>query len=142
MFVGRHDHALDDKGRVVLPAGYRSSFQDRGFVLMMDGCIGLFTPEGFQEFSTRLKAEYGESREVSGKVFRLFMSTTSEVKLDTAGRITLPRQLLDQLGFDRQVVVAGLLDRVEIWPADRYQETVETAGTADELAEAVRRLGL
>mgnify|MGYP001555948037 CR=1 FL=1 len=121
-----------------MPAGYRASFEDRGYVLMMDGCIGLFDQDGFTQFLDRLKAGYGESREVSAKVFRIFVSSTSVVKLDSEGRITLPRTLLEQIGFDRQVVSAGLVDRVEIWPAARFDESVETPGSADELAEAVR----
>jgi len=59
-----------------------------------------------------------------------------------AGLITLPRELLDELGFGSQVVVAGLFDRVEIWPAETYSDDLETEGAAEELAEAVARLGL
>jgi DNA-binding transcriptional regulator/RsmH inhibitor MraZ len=76
------------------------------------------------------------------RVFRKLMNSVREVKLDSAGRITLPRELLDELGFQSQVVISGLFDRVEIWPAESYAQDLETDEAAEELAEAVARLGL
>ncbi|MEL6984591.1 MAG: division/cell wall cluster transcriptional repressor MraZ, partial [Actinomycetota bacterium] len=79
---------------------------------------------------------------ISMRVFRKLMNSVREVKLDSAGRITLPRELLDALGFDSQVVVSGLYDRVEIWPAETYAQDIGTDDADEELAEAVARLGL
>ena len=76
------------------------------------------------------------------RVFRKLMNSVREVKLDSTGRITLPRELLDELGFQSQVVISGLYDRVEIWPAETYAEDLGSDDAADELAEAVARLGL
>ncbi len=76
------------------------------------------------------------------RVFRKLMNSVREVKLDAAGRITLPRDLLDRLDFQSQVVISGLYDRVELWPAETYANDLDTDEAADELAEAVARLGL
>ncbi len=76
------------------------------------------------------------------RVFRKLMNSVREVKLDSAGRITLPRELLEELGFQSQVVVSGLFDRVEIWPAETYERDLGNEDAAEELAEAVARLGL
>lgn len=135
MFVGQHEHSLDPKGRVVLPASYRADFTGLGYVGKLDGCLGLWSEEGFVEAAARLEAALREGK-LSNSAYRLILSSVSEVRLDSAGRITLPRTLLDDLGFDSQVVLTGRIDRVEIWPAEVFRELDTAAGEAD-LAAAV-----
>lgn len=141
MFVGQYEHALDDKGRVVLPSPFRAHVAERGYVTQLDGCIGLWSPDAFQAVAEKWKTE-SEAGRISMRVFRKLMNSVREVKLDSAGRITLPRELTTALGFESQVVVSGLFDRVEIWPANAYREDQDTEETAAELADAVARLGL
>lgn len=113
---------------------------ERGYITQLDGCIGLWSPEGFQEVAEKWKAEREASR-ISMRVFRKLINGVREVKLDSAGRITLPRELLNGLGFDSQVVVTGLFDRVELWPADSYVEEQDSEETNQELAEVIERIG-
>lgn len=141
VFVGQYEHALDDKGRVVLPSNFRASVAERGFVTRLDSCIGLWNEPNFKAMAERWKAE-SEAGRISMRVFRKLMNSVREVKLDSAGRITLPRELLTELGFNAQVVISGLFDRVEIWPAEAYADEQQSEEVADELAEAVARLGL
>lgn len=141
MFVGQYDHALDQKGRVVLPSPFRAFVAERGYVTLLDGCIGLWSAEKFTEVAEKWKSESEASR-ISMRVFRKLMNSVREVKLDSAGRITLPKELLNELNFDSQVVISGLFDRVEIWPADAYKKDQDADATAEELAEAVSKLGL
>ena len=140
MFVGRYEHALDGKGRVVLPSPFRASVAERGYVTQLDGCIGLWSPEGFQVVAEKWKTEREASR-ISMRVFRKLINGVREVKLDSAGRITVPRELLTELEFGSQVVVAGLFDRVELWPAESYVAEQDSDETNQELAEAIERLG-
>ncbi len=140
MFVGQHEHSLDRKGRVVLPAPFRASVADRGYVTQLDQCIGLWSQEGFKPVAEKWKREL-EAGNISIKVFRKLMNSVSDVKLDAAGRITLPRALLDELEFESQVVISGLYDRVEIWPVERYRADQDSEA-GDELSDAITRLGL
>jgi len=141
LFVGQYEHAVDDKGRVVLPAPFRAFVAERGYITQLDGCLGLWSEDEFRQVAEKWKSESSASR-ISMRVFRKLMNSVKEVKLDAAGRITLPRELLDELGFESQVVISGLFDRVEIWPAETYAQDLGTDEAADELAEAVARLGL
>ncbi|MFV0523951.1 MAG: division/cell wall cluster transcriptional repressor MraZ [Acidimicrobiales bacterium] len=141
MFVGQYEHALDDKGRVVLPSPFRAQVAEKGYVTLLDGCIGLWGPDDFRAVAEKWKTEL-EAGRISMRVFRKLMNSVREVKLDSAGRITLPKELTGQLSLGSQVVVSGLFDRVEIWPADTYNEDLNTDEAAAELAETVNRLGL
>ncbi|MEZ5379009.1 MAG: hypothetical protein R2733_21100 [Acidimicrobiales bacterium] len=141
MFVGQHEHSLDPKGRVVLPASFRSAVVDRGYVTNLGSCIGLWDEEGFQAITEELKKLLAE-RTLSQDDFRKMMRETRQVKLDSAGRITVPRELLDELGFDREVVITGRWDRVEIWPAAVFAEKNAATDSNAKLADTIDALGL
>ncbi len=140
LFVGQYEHSLDSKGRVVLPAPFRAFVAERGYVTQLDGCIGMWSAEGFPEVAERWKSEL-DNGSITAGIFRKLMGRVQDVKLDAAGRITLPRELLDALGFDDRVVVAGRYDRAEIWPLERFEQEV-TADDDAEFTDVIRRLGI
>lgn len=139
MFVGEYHHALDDKGRVVLPAAYRASVAERGYVASLGECIGLWDEVGFQRVTEGWRDAL-RAGDLDLRTFRLLTSSVHEVKLDSAGRITLPRRLLDDLGVGRDVRIVGVLDRVELWDEQRYQADHDLAADAAAVAERMNQL--
>ena len=137
MFVGVHEHSLDSKGRVVLPADFRALVVNKGFIMELDDCLGLWSEEGFEQVSAEIERQR-ESQQISITAFREFFASVSDVKLDSAGRISLPKGLLASKGFESQVVITGALTRVEIWPAERYLTEQGTTEAKAEVAAAVR----
>ncbi len=140
MFVGQYEHSLDNKGRVVLPAPFRSYVAERGYVTQLDGCVGLWSAEGFKTVAEGWKSEL-DSGSISAGVFRKLMGRVQEVKVDGAGRITLSKELLESLDFESKVIVSGRFDRAEIWPLERF-ESEQTEEDDIEFNETVRRLGI
>ncbi len=141
MFVGQHEHSLDPKGRVVLPASFRSAVVDRGYVTTLGTHIGLWDEDGFRELTEKLQQLRDEQKLSAAEVRKIIRDTTL-VKLDSAGRITLPRALLDDLGFRKDVVITGYIDRVEIWPAEAFAEMNASADSNAKLADALEQHGL
>ncbi len=137
LFVGVHEHSLDSKGRVVLPADFRALVVNKGYVMELDHCLGLWSEEGFKEVSDEIQRQR-DAQQISITAFREFFASVSDVKLDSAGRISLPKALLKSQGFKSQVVVAGAISRVEIWPAERYEAQQGTTDAKSEVAAAVR----
>ncbi len=140
LFVGQYEHSLDNKGRVVLPAPFRSYVAERGYVTQLDGCIGLWSAEGFKAVAERWKSEL-DSGSITAGVFRRLMGRVLEVKVDGAGRITLSKELLDALDFESKVIVSGRYDRAEIWPLERFAAE-QNEEEEQEFNETVRRLGI
>lgn len=139
MFVGTFEHSLDDKGRVVLPATFRTALADKGFLSQFDACLGLWTEAGFAEVAQRLTEKIREGA-APQDARRAFAANAHEVRPDGQGRITIPQRLRDFAGLDREVVVIGAIDRIEIWDLARWQAT---SGQADQsLTQAVTALGL
>jgi len=125
----------------VLPSPFRAHVAERGYVTLLDGCIGLWSPSDFKEMAETWKNE-SRAGNISVRVFRNLMSNVREVKLDSAGRITLPRELLNEVNFGSQVLINGVFDRVEIWPAEVFKQEQNSEEASAELADAVSRLGL
>lgn len=119
MFVGTYEHTLDEKGRLVLPLVFRNHLADRAYVTQWEGCLGVWTAEGFEDVANRFQ-EKVRQREVSPNLLRQFSSTAQEVKPDAQGRILLPPRLRTFATLGSQVVVIGNLGHIEIWDADRY----------------------
>jgi MraZ protein len=139
VFVGTFEHSLDDKGRVVLPSTFRSHLADKGFLSQYDTCLGLWTEAGFADVAQRL-TEKIRAGQAPQEAMRAFAANAHEVRPDSQGRVTIPQRLRDFAHLERDVVVIGAIDRIEIWDAARWQDT---SATADEsLTEAVRALGI
>ena len=139
MFVGTFEHSLDDKGRVVLPSTFRAQLADRGFLSQYDRCLGLWTEVGFQAMADRLTAKV-RSGEAPQEALRAFAANAHEVRPDSQGRVTIPQRLRDFAGLEREAVVIGAIDRIEIWNAGRWND--QSALADDSLTAAVIDLGI
>jgi MraZ protein len=144
-FIGTYEHGLDDKGRMVLPAKMRAQLSENGVVGKLDGCLGLWTPEGFVEaagvFEDAVEvAPTPELRERAMRALRRFVGDAAEITPDQQGRIVINQRLRDYAGLGADIVITGLIGRAEIW--DRA--TWYAASDADdaEVARSVSELGL
>jgi MraZ protein len=127
MFLGTHEHSLDLKGRVILPSKYRDQLAE-GAVLtkVLDGCLAIYTAEEFENVARELQESVRQGQ-VDTNVLRTFAGGAAEVEPDKQGRVTIPPALRTFAGLERDVVVAGVIRRVEIWDAARWRE-VEADG--------------
>ena len=140
MFVGQFEHQLDDKGRVVLPPSFRGSIADQGFVTRTGQRIGLWDRPNFDLVLERWRSER-EQGLFSARVYRKLLAGVSQVRCDSAGRITLPKELLAGFVLGDKVVLAGLVSMVEIWPTELFHAEHSTEEADAEVSEALERLG-
>lgn len=132
-FLGTHRHAMDAKGRLVLPAPYRELLRE-GMVMTIgyDNCLTLQTPDQWEQTVTALRGL--RSSNPRERMFsRLVASNAQRQELDKQGRISIPQELRDYARLTRDVAVVGDITRVEIWDAGRWDE-YEGGGLAN-LAE-------
>ena len=124
-FIGRYEHSLDQKGRVILPVKFRAEFERGGFLSQFqEGCLALWTPEEFdaQLVANRTKSEQGrEDRNLA----RVWASGSSEVEVDKSGRMPIPAYLRAFARLEADVLVIGAIDRVELWSPAQWQAKVE-----------------
>jgi len=131
VFLGEYQHSLDAKGRVVLPARWRSLVGE-GCVLTIgpDTCLQGFTKLGWDGVAERLAtlriAEPGR-RDAIRRVFALAHFDTP----DPQGRILVPEPLRQAAGLDREIAVVGQHDHFEVWGWDAWQSRVGTQSVDD-----------
>jgi MraZ protein len=137
MLLGEYEHTLDDKNRLTLPARFRQPFGDGVVVTRgVDPCLVVFTREGWERFVTaRLEGLDPFSREAR-QMSRFIFAGAAETQLDRQGRIMLPPALIEHAGLGREVVVAGVRDRVEIWDRTGWRKHLkEVEGSVELVAE-------
>jgi MraZ protein len=137
MFLGEHEHTLDEKGRLTLPAKFRDSFPD-GLVLTrgMDGCVFAYAAADWQRLvDSRLAALDPLSRD-DRMIQRHFFAGAAEVTSDRQGRVMIPAALAKHAALGREVVVAGVFDHLEIWDRAAWRAQVkDLEGRAEDVAE-------
>ncbi len=123
-FFGRFEHSLDDKGRVILPAKFRSSFAEGGFLTQHhDGCLALWTPDQF-DIQLQERQERASSNRQQRNMARFWSSTSTELDLDRQGRMAIPAGQRTFAGLEGDVLVLGAIDRVELWNPGRWEQKV------------------
>jgi MraZ protein len=121
-FWGTHEHSLDAKGRVILPARFREPFRGGAFLTkLFDGCLGLWTPVAFERRTADM-LEIARRGQSERNVTRSFAAGSFEVTPDGQGRIAIPPMLRDYARLESDVVVNGAINHVEIWHPDKWRE--------------------
>lgn len=142
MFLGDHQHTLDAKGRVSLPARFRADLTGKLVVAKgFDQCLYVYPADAYSRFVEELVSrEDFEPR--MRKVRRFFMSGATEVELDSAGRVSLPANLREYAGLKKDVAVTGNGNRIEIWDAEAWREYSGAGESVEDLAKELADAGL
>jgi len=122
MFFGTYTPKLDEKGRLFLPAKFRDDLVE-GLVVTrgQERCLNVWSEDEFKTFTERLKALPVTNRSGRDYVRMLFAGASDETP-DKQGRITIPPMLRTYAGLQKECVVIGAMNRVEIWDAAAWAE--------------------
>jgi len=124
-FRGTFDHTLDAKNRLTVPARYRAALAD-GVVLAtpvdQKPCIGVWRPEEYAEYTTRALADLPALSARRAELERFFFGGSHDTELDAAGRIMVPPHLRDAGGLEKDVVVVGVGERLELWDKQTWTD--------------------
>jgi len=133
MYKGKYVHTIDAKGRVIVPSKFRDQLGD-SFVVTKgaDGCLNIYDEEGWNAFEETLK-EMPMNRKEVRQVARFFLAGAADVEVDKLGRILIPQDLRDYAGLEKDVILTGMADKIEIWSKDRFEAESDTQDIADTL---------
>jgi transcriptional regulator MraZ len=126
LFLGEYRHKMDQKGRLAMPVKFRAGISDGAVVTKgMDGCLYLFSLEQWNPIAEKLANQPVFSNTPVRRAQREVLASATPVTPDRQGRILLPPHLREYGGLGSgtaEVVVAGLYNRVEIWPAAKWRK--------------------
>jgi MraZ protein len=143
MFRGRAVHTIDAKGRVSIPVGFRMELMRNGerppFLTQQPECLALYPYEAWREIERELESSSPLAPEVR-ELQRYLISGAEECPVDRQGRIAIPPHLRAPAGLEREVTIAGVGPRIEIWDRARFDQALARAQAKfDELSAAVAR---
>lgn len=138
MLTGQYTHSIDAKGRVNFPAKLREELGERFIITRgLDNCLFVYSVDEWDQLAAKLR-ELPISK--SAPLNRFFFAGAAEAEPDKQGRVLLPAHLREYAGLDRDVTIAGVSNRAEIWDSERWEKQNEQL-TAQSIATAMDELG-
>lgn len=115
MFLGEFRHKIDAKGRLIVPSKLRDKLGEE-FVATrgLEGCLFLYSKDEWEKIVASLQT-LPFTKKDARSFSRFFLSGASYVSFDNQGRINLPQHLISYAHIEKNVVIAGVGDRLEIW---------------------------
>lgn len=143
MFLGEHQHTLDEKGRIAVPAKFRPRLSNGAIITRgLDRCLFVFDSREWEVLAQKLIA-LPLAQANSRAFMRLMLAGASHSELDRQGRILVPDYLRDYASLKKEVVLAGLFNRLEIWGKKEWEiYKSKTESASDEIAEKLGELGI
>jgi len=140
-FIGDYTCKVDVKGRIILPMAFKKQMpadaQDHFVVRkdIFDNCLVLYAMEDWNRQLVKIRKNLNPYNREQNKFLRNFFKGTAELALDNNNRILVPKRLMDLIGAERDVVLAGQDGRIEIWAADSYENIDMPAAEFENQAE-------
>jgi MraZ protein len=123
-FRGKYDHTIDDAGRINLPSRLKEVLRKYASEILVglpwDNHLRIYPLVGWEELESRLLSGEHEQIVDCDKVVRYLESVIFECVLDKQGRLLVPAQLREDLGLKKDVVVIGMIDRMEVWSKEKW----------------------
>ena len=129
-FLGEYESTLDAKGRFLLPAGFKKQLPEEGgahFVINrgFEKCLTLYPLQSWDP----IFSEISKLNDFDPKVRefrRYFLNGATQLELDTAGRLLLPKNLTEHAGLEKDIVLVSAVNKIEIWDKTKYKEFFES----------------
>lgn len=128
MFLGEHNHTIDDKSRIIIPSKFRSELGDSFIITCgFEKCLVIYPVHRWIQYTEKISKLPSTDRDVRAFT-RLIYSKAQEVSLDKMGRIVIPQNLKNYASIEKEAFINGNYDTIEIWAKDvwsSYSENIE-----------------
>ena len=140
-FKGEYNHTVDAKGRLIIPAKFREKLGETFVVTKgLDGCLYVYSDEEWEKIEDKF-SELPLTDEDARQFTRVFFSGAADCEVDKQGRVLLAAVLREHAGIEKEAVLAGVLNRVEIWSKERWLKTKDYSDV-NQIAKHMSEIGL
>lgn len=142
MFTGEYRHTVDEKGRLAVPARFRTQLEAGAFVSRwIDGCLAIHTRAGWERLDALVSGL--AITDARARLFqRQIFGGALEAEIDRQGRVLLPAYLREEATLGADAIVVGVRDHAEIWAPDRWVEYRRPMTDPQAFADAIAGLGI
>ncbi|WP_353892212.1 division/cell wall cluster transcriptional repressor MraZ [Proteinivorax hydrogeniformans] len=143
MFLGEFFHNLDGKGRVIIPAKFREGL-GKGFIITrgLDNCLFVYPKDEWANMEEKLKSlpfTQGDAR----AFVRFLFSGATECEIDKQGRVLIPQTLRRYANIEKEAVIIGVSNRVEVWSKEKWEKYSQQAEQSfDQIAEEIGKFDI
>ncbi|MBQ0065513.1 MAG: division/cell wall cluster transcriptional repressor MraZ [Firmicutes bacterium] len=128
MFMGEFSHNIDRKGRLIMPAKFREELGEHVVINRgLDGCLYVYTMEQWEEVYKKLQALPSTNKDAR-MYQRMMLSKAAECELDSQGRILIPSSLISLAGLEKECLIIGMANHLEIWAQERWDQLEQEQG--------------
>jgi MraZ protein len=129
-FLGEYEATLDAKGRFLLPAGFKKQLPEesathfiinRGF----EKCLTLYPQQSWDPIFSDI-SKLNDFNPKVREFRRYFLNGATQLELDSAGRLLVPKNLTEHAGLDKDIVLVSAVNKIEIWDKSKYKQFFET----------------
>lgn len=121
MFLGKYSYNLDEKNRIIIPAKFRETLGGNAIITKgYDGCLAIYRESDWLELQKKLLGLNNNNPDVRRHI-RIILSCAVECSYDKQGRISLPADLLKDFGMEKECIIVGNLNQVEIWSKNNWE---------------------
>lgn len=129
MLLGHYYVSLTEKNRTAIPKKFREELGNTGIIARWyEGCLVVVSEKNWTSFFNRLTGKSETFTEPVRDTDRFIFGSAFNISLDEQGRFVIPKVLVDYAGLKDQIVFVGLLDRIEIWDKNAWEEREKTVG--------------
>ena len=141
MFMGEYSHSIDEKGRLIIPSKFRFELGET-FVLTrgLDGCLCVYPQSEWNILEEKLR-NLPLTNKNARTITSFLVSGAASCELDKQGRILVPTALREYAGLEKDVVVTGNLERIEIWDKAKWSEST-SFDDMDSIEEGLQDCGV
>ncbi len=146
MFRGRFEYSIDDKGRVKIPPRFKEILKSRDIntlvMTIFDDCIYVYPHDVWEKLEEKA-VNLPLTNKAARRFKRMFFSSAQDVNIDRQGRVLVPAVLRDDAAVEKDVVILGNLDHIEIWSKEKWEEEFNALRSSEEeLASQIEELGI
>lgn len=126
MFMGEFHHNIDEKGRLIIPSKFRYELGEKFIVTRgLENCLFVYPMNDWNNIINKLKELPFTSKDAR-TFMRMFLSGATECEIDRNGRINISSSLINYASLEKECVIIGVNDRLEIWSNDKFDEFFNT----------------
>ncbi len=127
MFMGEYHHSIDDKGRLIIPSKFRTELKDKFIITRgIENCLFVYPEDRWEQIVHKLES-LPFTKKDARNFTRFFLSGATVAEFDKQGRINITSPLITYAGIDKECVIIGTGDRLEIWAKEAWDNFFDSA---------------
>lgn len=138
IYFGTYEHSLDSKNRLLVPSKLKNLILNKVYIMKgFDGCLSVYDESSFNSYVEKLQ-NYSFNQAKQREFIRVILSSVVEMEADKVGRLSIPTATMRKYNIEKDVVVVGVGDHVEIWNKTKWEEYIEASdANLEEIAEGI-----